>query len=495
MAAAVASACASCATTSARLLVPDGTSLKQTFSAYPETRWFALTVEPGKTYVVEAADVDGDLTANAIGTLGVFAVDGVSAPPEATVDCTAANGPRPPAAAVAGDGIRCVVRTVPPSGTLLNKRPVYLKVTRMDPATGGGVQFKVRAREGTVYGRWLTAGYDYHVEVENTTGDATCVEVTRYPASGLAYTPGPGWTGTLMLVPADGAGLRRGEAGDSERQPGGCGRRGDIAHQRLRFADQPARGRAACEHVRVRPGGQPLHLFLHVDRERRQDAEHVVIRQAGISGKGRIMKARSVAAWAAGVVVASLGLMALPALGQGGAAGQHGGGQRAGDRAGRLVAAAEHRRRGDALVRVRDRAGEDLCGGGGGSVQRSGVEHDWRGERDRRQWGERALRDQRGLHGERAGAGAGGGGRWHPLHRADVPADGGQHAEQARDLCCGGVGVGPSFQIRVRESTIYGRWTTNGYDFHVELENTTADALCAQILFSLNAGDSYSGTW
>ena len=55
--------------------------------------------------------------------------------------------------------------------------------------------------------------------------------------------------------------------------------------------------------------------------------------------------------------------------------------------------------------------------------------------------------------------------------------------------------AGPSFQIRVRESTIYGRWTTNGYDFHVELENTTADALCAQILFLPNAGDSYSGTW
>ncbi len=58
-----------------------------------------------------------------------------------------------------------------------------------------------------------------------------------------------------------------------------------------------------------------------------------------------------------------------------------------------------------------------------------------------------------------------------------------------------GTVAGPSFQIRVRESTIYGRWTTNGYDFHVELENTTADALCAQILFLPNAGDSYSGTW
>ena len=35
----------------ARLLVPDGTSLKQTFGPYPDTKWFALGVEPGKTYV------------------------------------------------------------------------------------------------------------------------------------------------------------------------------------------------------------------------------------------------------------------------------------------------------------------------------------------------------------------------------------------------------------------------------------------------------------
>ena len=209
MAAAVASACASCATTSSRLLVPDGTSLKQTFTAYPETRWFALGVEPGKTYVVDVVDASGDLTANAIGTLGAYAVDGVSAPPEASVDCTGANGPRPPAVAVAGDGIRCMIRTFPPSGTLLDKRPVYLKVTRMDPGIGGGAQFKIRARESTIYGRWLTAGYDYHVEIENTTGDATCVEVTRYPTSGLAYVPGPGWSGTLisftLSVPAFGA--------------------------------------------------------------------------------------------------------------------------------------------------------------------------------------------------------------------------------------------------------------------------------------------------
>jgi hypothetical protein len=199
----------SCTTATTRVLVPNGTSESQTFTAYPETRWFAMTVEPGKTYVIDTVDPSGDLTANAIGTLNVFAGDGVSAPPEANVDCTAANGPRPPAVDVASDGIRCVLRTALPNGTLLNKRPVYIKVTRMDPATGGGSQFKIRAREATIYGRWLTAGYDYHVEVENTTGDTMCVEVARYPASGLTYTPGPGWSGAIasftLTVPAFGA--------------------------------------------------------------------------------------------------------------------------------------------------------------------------------------------------------------------------------------------------------------------------------------------------
>ncbi len=202
---------AALAMTSSRLLVPDGTSEGQTFTAYPETRWFTLTVEPGKTYVIEAMDPSGDLSANAMGTLNVFAPDGISAPPEASVDCTGANGPRAPAVDVASDGVRCVLRTaLPAAGLQQNKRPVYVRVTRMDPALGGGAQFKIRVREGTVYGRWLTAvGYDYHVEVENATADAMCVEVARYPASGLTYTVGPGWSGSIasfqLNVPAFGA--------------------------------------------------------------------------------------------------------------------------------------------------------------------------------------------------------------------------------------------------------------------------------------------------
>ncbi len=110
---------------------------------------------------------------------------------------------------MASNGIRCVISTVLPIGTLLNKRPVFIKVTRMDPAAGGGSQFTIRAREATIYGRWLTAGYDFHVEVENTSADAMCVDVVRYPATGLTYTSGLGWTGAIdtftLTVPAFGA--------------------------------------------------------------------------------------------------------------------------------------------------------------------------------------------------------------------------------------------------------------------------------------------------
>jgi hypothetical protein len=197
-----------CVAEATRVLVPDGTSLAQAFAAYPETRWFVMTVEPGKTYVIETLDPAGDLTANAIGTLGIFGPNGLSAPPEANVDCASANGPRPPAVDVASDGLRCILRTFPPAaGLLQNKRPVFVKVTRMNPASGGGAQFRIRAREATIYGRWTTAGYDYHVEIENTTTDSICVEVTRYPKSGLTYSTS--WSGTIapfsLTVPPLGA--------------------------------------------------------------------------------------------------------------------------------------------------------------------------------------------------------------------------------------------------------------------------------------------------
>jgi hypothetical protein len=52
-----------------------------------------------------------------------------------------------------------------------------------------------------------------------------------------------------------------------------------------------------------------------------------------------------------------------------------------------------------------------------------------------------------------------------------------------------------SFHIRVRESSHYGRWTTNGYDFHFELQNTSFEQFCVAIVFFGDTGLSYSGTW
>ena len=194
-----------------RVLVPDGTSVSQSFAAYPETRWFAMMVEPGKTYVIETSDGADDLASNAIGSVFLYGEDRYLGPPEASYNCASANSARPPAVDVAADGIRCVlVAGLPYPGLQQNRRPVYIAVNRMDPLAGGGSQFRIRARESTMYGRWITsANYDYHVELQNTTVDPMCAWVTRYPASGLHFAPGGGWSGGLLVdtlsVPGFGA--------------------------------------------------------------------------------------------------------------------------------------------------------------------------------------------------------------------------------------------------------------------------------------------------
>ena len=162
----------------------------------------------------------------------------------------------------------------------LNKRPVYVKATRKDPATGGGSQFKIRAREATIYGRWLTNGFDYHVEVENTTGDAMCVEIARYPAAGLSYDPYTGWDTLIdvatLTVPAFGAvktvtPMGSNLDGDTE---------GTFRIGACPLTGQSDSGGAAREQLCLRYGGQSVRLFLHHDRERGQDAEHLVMRDS-----------------------------------------------------------------------------------------------------------------------------------------------------------------------------------------------------------------------
>ena len=67
--------------TATRLLVPDGTSLQQTF-AVPGDVVVCADGGAGQDLRDRCGDPSGDLSANAIGTLGVFAADGISAPAE-----------------------------------------------------------------------------------------------------------------------------------------------------------------------------------------------------------------------------------------------------------------------------------------------------------------------------------------------------------------------------------------------------------------------------
>jgi len=184
----------------ARVIVPDGSSLLQAQTP-GETRWFVFGAEPGKTYVVEAVDPYSDLAANTIGLLTLYDASGVAAPPEASVDCTA--NLRAPALEVASDGKRCIVRTFPPSpGNTQNKRGIYVSVGAVS-----GPSFQIRVRESTIYGRWTSNGYDFHVELENTTADAMCAEIIFLPNTGDSYagTWSGGLTTTTLTIPPFGA--------------------------------------------------------------------------------------------------------------------------------------------------------------------------------------------------------------------------------------------------------------------------------------------------
>jgi hypothetical protein len=187
----------------ARLIVPDGSSLRQSIST-GETRWFVFGAEPGKTYVVEAVDPDSDLVSDTIGALHVYAANGTTTPPpETNVDCTA--GQRAPAleVPVAVDGMRCVVRAFPPSpGNTQNKRGLYVAVGSVT-----GSSFQIRVRESTIYGRWTSNGYDFHVELENTTADSMCAEIIFLPNTGDSYagTWSGGLTTTTLTIPPFGA--------------------------------------------------------------------------------------------------------------------------------------------------------------------------------------------------------------------------------------------------------------------------------------------------
>lgn len=192
---------ANTAVANARVLVPDGSSIKQTIAG-GETRWFVFGAEPGKTYAVEVIDHESDLPSNTIGAVDLFDSTGSAAPPETNINC--AMSTRPPELGLTSDGVRCVVRTfLPATGNLENKRGIFIAVSAVS-----GPQFQIRVRESTIYGRWTTNGYDFHVEMQNTTADAVCAQLALLPNSGNTYTGGQ-WSGgvfsTTLTIPAFGA--------------------------------------------------------------------------------------------------------------------------------------------------------------------------------------------------------------------------------------------------------------------------------------------------
>ena len=116
------------------------------------------------------------------------------------MDCTANT--RAPALEVASDGKRCIVRTFPPTpGNTQNKRGVYVAVAAVT-----GSSFQIRVRESTIYGRWTTNGYDFHVELQNTTADSMCAEIIFLPNTGDSYAGT--WSGGLTTLHADDSAVR-----------------------------------------------------------------------------------------------------------------------------------------------------------------------------------------------------------------------------------------------------------------------------------------------
>ncbi len=182
----------------ARLLIPDGTATFQSMSP-GETRWFYFGSEEGKTYTIEAINPYGDSNFNAV-SLGVFDSDGVSAAPETTTNCGLASTAPAIEGLPGSDGARCVIRMFRPTSiTTLNKRAIYVSVF-----SNNANAFQIRIRESTLYGRWTTNGYDFHVEVQNTTTDSILIELDFYPGTGT--TPPTGTTfSTCLTIPPMGA--------------------------------------------------------------------------------------------------------------------------------------------------------------------------------------------------------------------------------------------------------------------------------------------------
>lgn len=185
---------------SAHMLVPDGSSLHGTFAG-GVSLWYDFLAEPGKTYAIDFFDPYSD---DGLGPSGIalFNSDGTTSPTETQYSCS--QGGRAPAVSP-NFGFRCVLRMFAPQLTALQNRKVYIRV---DPFFTGE-QFQLRVTEATIYGRWTTNTYDFHIEMQNTTGQSVCAQIWLYGNSGLTYSAGS-WGGPIewlgdFTIPAYGA--------------------------------------------------------------------------------------------------------------------------------------------------------------------------------------------------------------------------------------------------------------------------------------------------
>ena len=72
-----------------RALIADGSSLHQAWAG-DSVKWYAVLIEPGKTYVVDAFDPYTDYISGSVSGLGIYASDGTTTPPaETQVNCSA----------------------------------------------------------------------------------------------------------------------------------------------------------------------------------------------------------------------------------------------------------------------------------------------------------------------------------------------------------------------------------------------------------------------
>lgn len=156
-------------------LVPDGSSVTQTVAA-DDTRWYAVRVEAGKGYLVEAMHSGRSRQVNDI-YMDLWENDGTT-PWSDFSSCDAATNSAPPSmqASSAGesleDGKRCAVAVYTASTAKL----LLIRMTGTYAAP-----LMVRVRENTIYGRYTVNGYNMYVAIHNPSSTPVSGFVLYFP--------------------------------------------------------------------------------------------------------------------------------------------------------------------------------------------------------------------------------------------------------------------------------------------------------------------------